>query len=62
MTCAQTRGRTIERQADGLRQALVNLAANHEAAKEVRICINAIRYQLSLVESEWGIGENDDNE
>jgi hypothetical protein len=50
-TAAQTRGRTIERQADGLRRALVDLAGNGAGTREeVLRSVRAIREQLDLVE------------
>lgn len=49
-TAAQTRGRTIERQAEGLRFALVRLASGEGDASEVATSVRAIREQLALVE------------
>lgn len=49
-TAAQTRGRTIERQADGLRIALVRLASGEGEADTVETAVRAIREQLLLVE------------
>jgi hypothetical protein len=49
-TAAQTRGRTIERQADGLRIALVRLASGEGEQGEVDKSVRAIRDQLVLVE------------
>jgi hypothetical protein len=49
-THAQTRGRQIERQAAGLRVALVRLCDGQASASEVRLSVEAIRFQLGLVE------------
>jgi hypothetical protein len=55
-THAQTRGRTIERQATRLREALVRLCDGQGSAVEVDRSVRAIREQLALVErmaAEW---------
>jgi hypothetical protein len=50
-TAAQTRGLTIERQADGLRRALVGLAGGGpETADDVQRAVTAIREQLVIAE------------
>jgi hypothetical protein len=50
-TAAQTRGRTIERQAEGLRIALVSLASKGGGTRgDVLRSVEAIREQLVLVE------------
>ena len=49
-THAQTRGRQIERQAAGLRDALVRLCDGRAPAADVRSTVNAMREQLVLVE------------
>jgi hypothetical protein len=50
-TAAQTRGRTIERQAEGLRFALVSLASKGGGSRlDVLSSVEAIREQLVLVE------------
>ena len=56
-TQAQTRGRTIERQADGLRIELVRLASGEGDSARCRLLIKGIREQLVLAEalaSEFG--------
>lgn len=53
-THAQTRGRTIERQATGLRLALIRVADGDAAHSEVLAATKAIREQLALAE-EWAI-------
>ena len=55
-THAQTRGRTIERQATGLREALVQLGDGQGQPQDVEQSVQAIRDQLELVEKmigEW---------
>lgn len=52
MAWANTRGRTLERQADGLRQELGKLAASDGDVARVREILAAMRYQLDLVEQE----------
>lgn len=49
-THAQTRGRLIERQAGGLRIALVRLCDGQGKASDVETSVRAIREQLELVE------------
>lgn len=49
-THAQTRGRTIERQAAGLRENLVRFCDGQGSPEEVERSIAAIRDQLVLVE------------
>lgn len=43
---AQTLGRTVERQADGLRRALVQMADGTGTRKDADAAISALRYQL----------------
>lgn len=60
-TQAQTRGRTIERQSDALRQELVRLASGEGDLARCRLLINGIRDQLALAEALaeelWDIGQ-----
>ena len=55
-THAQTRGRTIERQAEGLRHALVRLSDGTGPVEDLERSIRVLRDQLELVErvaAEW---------
>ena len=47
---AQVQGRTLERQADGIRQALCRLANGHGTPEDVASKIAALREQLRLAE------------
>jgi hypothetical protein len=47
---AQTLGRTIERQADGLRRAMAQLADGTGTTEGVAAAIEAIRFQLDQAE------------
>lgn len=50
-TAAQNRGRTIERQADALRRALVALASGDAGAQQqAQLKVKAIRDQLVIAE------------
>ena len=49
-TWTQTRGRQIERQAGGLREALVRLADRTGTLADVETRISAIREQLTIAE------------
>lgn len=53
-THAQTRGRTIERQATSLRSALIRVADGSSDKTEVLRMTQAIREQLALAE-EWAL-------
>jgi hypothetical protein len=55
-THAQTRGRTIERQAAGLRSALVRVADGNASQAEVLRMTQAIREQLALAE-QWALSQ-----
>ena len=60
-TAAQTRGRTIERQAEGLRRALVGLAGGGvETHEDVVRAVAAIRDQLVIAEKLADILANGD--
>lgn len=48
---AQVQGRTLERQADGLRQALCRLSGGQGDASEALSAIQAMRLQLSHAEA-----------
>lgn len=62
-THAQTRGRTIERQADGLRRALLRLANGEPGGSEdVAQSVLAMREQLAIAErlaASWEAGAID---
>jgi hypothetical protein len=47
---AQVQGRTLERQADGLRQALCRLADGRAGIEEAQLRIAGMRLQLDLAE------------
>lgn len=47
---AQVQGRTLERQADGLRQSLCRLSAGEGGLDEALRAIGAMRHQLDLAE------------
>lgn len=47
---AQVQGRTLERQADGLRQALCRLSAGHGELSAALLVLAAMRTQLDLAE------------
>ena len=55
-THAQTRGRTIERQAAGLRSALVRVADGSGGQDDVLRMTQAIREQLALAE-QWALSQ-----
>jgi len=48
---AQVQGRTLERQADGMRQALCQLAAGRGSVQDVSNKADAIRLQLMYSEA-----------
>lgn len=50
-TAAQVQGRTIERQADGLRQKLCRLSAGQGELSEALASIEAMRLQLGHAEA-----------
>lgn len=50
-TIAQTRGHTIERQADGLRIELVRLASGEGDLAHCQLLIEGMRSQLELAEA-----------
>lgn len=50
-TQAQTRGRTIERQADGIRQELVRLASGEGEIERLLFLVAGIQEQLRLAQA-----------
>jgi len=51
-TWAQHQGRTIERQADGLRQALLRLADGPDGLRDVEQMASALRQQVEIVRAQ----------
>ena len=48
---AQVQGRTLERQADGLRQALCRLSAGQGGLEEVLAAVEGMRVQLGYADA-----------